>query len=65
MEFLSNLAAFANLAQILTGFGLVTVLLAILKRNAERRCWRNFKAYAHDWIDRLRATEKSSSARTS
>ena len=46
-----------DLARILAGFGVVTVLLAILKRNEERRSWRRFKFQVHDWIDRLRETE--------
>ncbi len=53
-EFLENLTPMVDLAQILAGFGLVTVFLAILKRNAERRCWRDFKARVDDWVDRLR-----------
>ncbi|MCG8450720.1 MAG: hypothetical protein MI725_14215 [Pirellulales bacterium] len=43
----------ADLARILAGFGLITVLLAILKHNAERRCWRNYKVFVNDWTDRL------------
>ncbi len=57
--FLENLTPMVDLARILAGFGLVTVLLAILKRNAERRCWRNFKVRVHDWINYLRATENA------
>jgi hypothetical protein len=53
-EFLENLTPMVDLARILAGFGLITVLLAILKRNAERRCWRNFKMRVDDWVDRLR-----------
>ena len=56
-EFLENLTPMADLARILAGFGLITVLLAILKRNAERRCWQNFKTRVADWIDRLRVIE--------
>ena len=47
-----------DLARILAGFGLITVLLAILKRNADRRCWRSFKMHVDDWIDRLREAEQ-------
>lgn len=56
-EFLENLTPMVDLARILAGFGLITVLLAILKRNAERRCWRRYKVCVGDWIDRLRETE--------
>jgi len=57
-ELLENLTPMVDLARILAGFGLITVLLAILKHNAERRCWRNFKVRVDDWTDRLRETEK-------
>lgn len=53
-DFVENLKPMADLAQILAGFGLITVLLAILKRNAERRCWRNYKLRVDDWANRLR-----------
>ena len=56
-DFLENLTPLADLARILAGFGVVTVLLAILKRNAERRCWRNFKVRVNDWMERLREAE--------
>ena len=42
-----------DLARIVGGFGLVTVLLAILKHNAERRCWRTFKRFADEWANGL------------
>ena len=41
------------MVRVLAGLGLVTVLLAYLKRFAERRCWRNFKVSVHERIDRL------------
>ena len=56
-ELLENLTPMVDLARILTGFGLITILLAILKRNAERRCWRNFKLAVDDWMERLRESE--------
>jgi len=56
-EFLENLTPMVDLARILAGLGLITVLLAILKRNAERRCWRSFKVRVDDWIGRLRESE--------
>lgn len=46
-----------DVAQILAGFGLITVLLAVLKRHAERRCWRLFKERVDDWIDQLQEAE--------
>jgi len=39
---------------VLSGLGLVTVLLAYLKHLGERRCWRNFKESAHDLAGDLR-----------
>ncbi|MCG8587002.1 MAG: hypothetical protein MI757_20035 [Pirellulales bacterium] len=48
----------ADVARILAGLGLVTILLATLKRNAERRCWRRFKQGAEDWLDRLAEMER-------
>lgn len=53
-QFFENLTPLVSMAQILAGFGLITVLLAVLKRNSERRCWRIFKARVEDWTDRLR-----------
>lgn len=45
-----------DLVGVLSGLGLVTVLLAFLKHNSERRCWRNFKSAAHNLAgDLLRA----------
>lgn len=57
-EFLQNLTPLVDLARILTGFGLIAVLLAFLKRNGERRCWRKFKAGVDDWIDDLRSGDR-------
>jgi hypothetical protein len=48
-QFLENLAPLGDLARILAGLGFITVLLAILKRNGERRCWRNFKVRVTEW----------------
>jgi len=42
-----------NVAQILAGFGVITVLLALLKRYAERRSWQNFKTLVDGWTDSL------------
>lgn len=57
-KLLENLTQLDSLAQILAGFGVITVLLAILKRNAERRCWRNFKVRVDDWTNRLHEAER-------
>ena len=52
-ELLENLTPMVDLARILAGLGVVTVLLAFLKRNFERRRWRIFKVLVDDWMDRL------------
>jgi hypothetical protein len=52
-----DITPLTGLAQAFAGLGLTTVLLAVLKRNLERRFWRDFKRRAGDWIDRLRETE--------
>ncbi len=57
-EWLESLTPTVNLVRVLAGLGLVTVLLAYLKRFAERRCWRNFKKSVHDWVDRFVESEK-------
>jgi hypothetical protein len=54
---LENLKPLGDLAQILAGFGVIAVLLAVLKRTSERRCWRNFKTRVDDWVNRLRESE--------
>lgn len=43
-----------NLSQALAALGLATVLLSVLKRSAERRRWREFRAQMDRWTDRLR-----------
>lgn len=45
------------LVQVLAGFGLVTLLLALLKHNAERRAWRRFKARVGEWLEQLREVD--------
>ena len=52
-DWLESLTPIVNVVRVLAGIGLVTVLLAYLKRIAERRRWRNFKVSVHDRIDRL------------
>lgn len=56
-QFLENLAPLVDLARILAGLGFVAVLLAILKRNGERHCWRNFKVRVTDWTDDIAESE--------
>ena len=41
----------ADVARILAGFGAITILLAVLKRNTERRCWRKYKRFVHSRLD--------------
>jgi len=48
-----DLTLLAELARILAGLGLVTVVLAYLKRVAERRRWRGFKSRVRRWLDGL------------
>ena len=52
-----NLKPLLEMAQILAGFGVLTVLLAIAKRNFERRRWRNFKRRVNRRMDDLRDSE--------
>jgi hypothetical protein len=47
-----SLKPMADIVQILTGLGVVTVALAYGKYSAERRCWRRFKRRANGWVDR-------------
>lgn len=54
---LEHLTPMVDLARIIGGFGLVTILLAILKRNAERRCWRSFKRFVDEWASDLAKLE--------
>lgn len=56
-EWLESLTPMVNLVRVLAGLGLVTILLANLKRFAERRCWRKFKVSVHDWVERLIESE--------
>lgn len=50
---LQDLAPLSDLARIMAGLGVVTVLLAVLKRNAERRRWRRFKSHVRGWLTLL------------
>ena len=56
-EWLDGLTPMVNLVRILAGLGLVTVLLAYLKRIVERRCWHNYKETVHDWVGRFVESE--------
>jgi hypothetical protein len=49
-----NLTPLVDLAQILAGFGVVTVLLALLKHYVERRRWTFFKRQLDEWTDQIR-----------
>jgi len=52
--------AFQPIVDSIAGLGLVavfgTVLLAVLRRNAQLRQWRNFKEDIEDWADKLLST---------
>ena len=50
---LESLKSLGDVARILAGFGVVTVLLAYLKHTLERRRWRNFKENVDDWVNLL------------
>ncbi len=59
MDFTAWFESLKSLAQVLAGFGLVTVLLAYGKHAAERRRWKNYKLFAERWIEEiLRAEER-------
>ena len=47
-----NLKPLTDIAQILGGLGVVTLVLAYAKISSERRCWRRFKRQADIWITR-------------
>ena len=53
MDFTAWIESLKSLAQVLAGFGLVAIVLAYVKHAAERRCWRNYKRHAEQWIDEL------------
>lgn len=57
VDFLDSLKPLADLARILAGFGLITVLLAVLKRNGDRSRWRKFKVRVHQWMDGVQEAE--------
>lgn len=56
-EFLPNLTPMVDLARIVGGFGLATILLVILKHNTQRRYWRTFKRLVDEWASRLSRLE--------
>ena len=47
-----------DVVAVLSGLGLVTVLLAYLKHSAERKCWRDFKRQADDFAVRFVKADK-------
>jgi hypothetical protein len=53
LDFTAWIESLKSLTQILAGFGLVTVLLALTKHAVERRCWEIYKRRAAKWIDEL------------
>lgn len=53
LDFTEWFLSLKSVAEVLAGLGLVTILLAVLKRAAERRNWNDFKRRAQDWIDDL------------
>jgi hypothetical protein len=40
-------------AEVLAGFGLVTVVLAYGKHAVERYCWKLFKRRGEQWVDEM------------
>ena len=65
MDFTAWVESLKSLAQVLAGFGLVTVLLAYGKHTTDRRCWKNYKRRAEQWMDAvLRAQERHPSELT-
>jgi len=52
-EWLESLTPLVNLVRVLAGVGLVTIMLANLKRAAEKRCWQKYKALVEIRIDYL------------
>jgi hypothetical protein len=49
LDFTAWVESLKSLAQVLAGFGLVTVLLAYAKHAAERRRWKNYKLFVKSW----------------
>jgi hypothetical protein len=58
LDFTAWVESLKSVAQVLAGFGLVTVLLAYVKHTVERRCWDSFKRRAEHWIDDLVRTQE-------
>lgn len=56
-EWLESLTPVVNLVRVFAGLGLVTILLAYLKRIAERHRWQTYKSLVDDWMDRLIESE--------
>jgi hypothetical protein len=53
LDFTAWVESLKSVAQVLAGFGLVTILLAYIKNASERRCWDNYKHRTQQWIDEL------------
>ncbi|MEX2316690.1 MAG: hypothetical protein WD669_06035 [Pirellulales bacterium] len=53
MDFTAWVESLKSLAQVLAGFGLVTVLLSWLKHSWEVRKWTKYKEIAENWADRV------------
>lgn len=56
-NFSESLKPLGELTQIIAGLGLITVLLASLKRGNERRSWRLFKLQVEEWLEQFRESE--------
>jgi hypothetical protein len=61
-QLIETAKAIKPIVDFVAGIGLATVfgavLLAVLKRNAQLRQWRNFKDDLEDWADKLLSTHK-------
>ncbi len=59
-QLIETAKAIIPIVDFVAGIGLAavfgTVLLAVLKRNAQLRQWRNFKDDLEDWADKLLST---------
>jgi hypothetical protein len=53
LDFTAWVESLNSLAQVLAGFGFVTVLLAYVKHAAERRSWENYQQHVGQRTDEL------------
>jgi hypothetical protein len=59
LDFTEWFQSLKSVAEVLAGFGLVTILLTTMKHTAERRSWKSFKRRTQDWIgDLVKANDK-------